>query len=70
MKMIDVESDNVTQNPFDNEHAILKKLQHPNIVKVYETFTNNEYLCIIMEYCENGKEKFTLILKCMLFTYP
>lgn len=56
MKMIDVESDNAPQNPYDNEHAILKKLQHPNIIKVYETFTHNESLCIVMEYCENGNK--------------
>jgi len=54
MKMIDIEADNSMLDPYNNEHIILKKLQHPNIIKFYETFTTNDHLCLVMEYCEQG----------------
>jgi NIMA (never in mitosis gene a)-related kinase len=40
----------------ENEINILKELNHPNIVKQYETFTDdsNSKLYIVMEYCEKG----------------
>ena len=33
----------------------MKTLNHPNIVKYYESFVYNGKLCIIMDYAENGK---------------
>jgi len=34
-----------------NEIEILKSLDHPNIVKAYETFQRKKYICMVMELC-------------------
>ena len=44
------------------EIEILKICQHPNIIKLYETFENSEYFYIIMEYC-SGSDLFSYIEK-------
>lgn len=36
------------------EAMILKKLSHPNIIKYYSSFLENENLHIVMEYAEGG----------------
>ena len=36
------------------EVSILRKVSHPNIIKYYASFLENESLCIIMEYAELG----------------
>lgn len=36
------------------EIKVLQTLDHPNIVKYYETYENSEYLYIVMEYCPGG----------------
>lgn len=36
------------------EVEILKSLDHPNILKVYEYFEDPEHFYIVMEYCEGG----------------
>ena len=36
------------------EVEILKTLDHPNILKVYEYFEDEEHYYIVMEYCEGG----------------
>lgn len=36
------------------EAMILKKLNHPNIIKYYSSFLENENLHIVMEYAEGG----------------
>ena len=36
------------------EVSILRKVSHPNIIKYYSSFLENESLCIIMEYAELG----------------
>jgi NIMA (never in mitosis gene a)-related kinase len=40
----------------ENEINILRELNHPNIVKQYETLTDdsNSKLYIVMEYCKKG----------------
>ena len=38
----------------DREIAILKKLDHPNIVKFYEQFDDKDNYYIIIEYCNGG----------------
>lgn len=38
----------------DSYVTILKKLDHPNIVKYYETLENNKYYFIVMELCKGG----------------
>lgn len=38
-----------------DEINILKSLDHPNIVKYYETYENQKYMYIVMEYCPGGE---------------
>ena len=35
---------------FQKEISILKKVDHPNIIKLYEVFEDDKYLYLIMEY--------------------
>ena len=37
-----------------NEENILKTIDHPNIVKIFEFYSNDENYCIIMENCKGG----------------
>ena len=37
-----------------NEIKILKSLDHPNIIKIYEFFIDNTNIYIVTEYCEKG----------------
>ena len=39
---------------FTSEIELLKKLNHPNIVKYYKSFREDDKLYIIMEYFDNG----------------
>lgn len=34
---------------------ILKQLDHPNIIRIYEYFNEPKYIYIVMEYCEGGE---------------
>ena len=36
------------------ESAILKKLNHPNVMKLYETFETSEHLIFVTELCSGG----------------
>ena len=38
-----------------NEIDILKKLSHPNIVKIYEFYISNSHYYIITEFCKEGE---------------
>ena len=38
-----------------DEINILKSLDHPNIVKYYETYENQKYMYIVMEYWPGGE---------------
>lgn len=40
------------KNLYENNKNTNNKLNHPNIVKYYESFIDNESLCISMEYVE------------------
>jgi calcium-dependent protein kinase len=42
------------------EIKILHTLDHPNIVKYYETYDDVKYMYLVMEYCPGG-ELFDLI---------
>ena len=44
------------------EVAILSNLDHPNIVKYFETYEDKKYLYLVTEYCSGG-ELFDKILK-------
>lgn len=37
------------------EVRILTKLDHPNIVKYYETYDDTKYMYLVMEYCNGGE---------------
>ncbi len=39
---------------FHNEINILSKVDHPNIIRIYEIFEDSRYISIIMEYCTGG----------------
>ena len=43
-----------------NEVAILSTLDHPNIVKYFETYDDNKYLYLVMGYVD-GEELFDKI---------
>ena len=48
-----------TQNPrakkyFDNEKNILKELDHPNIIKLYDIYETTQYHYLVMELCNGG----------------
>lgn len=47
-------------NDIENEINILKELDHPNIIKVYEFFEYDDYYYIVSEYIGDG-DLFTLI---------
>mmetsp|Transcript_29160 Transcript_29160/g.83581 ORF Transcript_29160/g.83581 Transcript_29160/m.83581 type:complete len:402 (+) Transcript_29160:72-1277(+) len=36
------------------EVKVLSSLKHPYIVRYWESFMNDRYLCIVMDYCEGG----------------
>ena len=38
-----------------DEISILSSLDHPNIVKYYETYESPNYLYVVMEYCHGGE---------------
>ena len=42
-------------NQFKNEMKILMKLDHPNIIKLYDVYESHNSLYLIMEECEGGK---------------
>lgn len=39
------------------EIGILQKINHPNIVKLYDIARTNNYLYMFLEYCEDGDLK-------------
>ena len=40
---------------FYNEVLILQKLDHPNIIKLYEIWEWNDVCFLVIEYCEGGE---------------
>lgn len=38
-----------------DEVAILQTLDHPNIVKYYETYDDVKYIYLVMELCSGGE---------------
>ncbi|KAF7456632.1 calcium-dependent protein kinase CDPK2B [Cryptosporidium felis] len=46
-------------NPRDVERIktevyLMKKLHHPNIVRLYEVYEDEQYICLVMELCHGG----------------
>jgi calcium-dependent protein kinase len=50
-RAIKVVQKRLVRNPesLKNEYMILKKLDHPNIVKLYETYEDESYLYLVEE---------------------
>ena len=42
------------KNYIENEINVLKKIKHPNIVKLYDLKADKEYIYLVMEYCNGG----------------
>ena len=42
---------------FREEIFLMNKLEHPNILKLYDTIENENYIYLILEYCDNGDLK-------------
>ena len=57
MKLVnkDTELNNSENKNFLNEIYILRQLDHPNILKVYEYFSNEKYWYFVMEYVSGGE---------------
>jgi calcium-dependent protein kinase len=54
IKMIKKIKENEDDNEIINEINKLKKLSHPNIVRIHEFYCNQKYHQIITEYCKKG----------------
>ena len=56
MKVIKKDPNNeLDEEEIRNEIDILKKLSHPNIVKIYEFYISNSHYYIITEFCKEGE---------------
>ena len=56
IKMIKKEKQNKEDDLIIEEQInLLKKLNHPNIVKIHEFYSNSNYYQIITEYCKKGE---------------
>lgn len=40
---------------FEEEMQILRKLDHPNILKLFEVFEDNRKFFLVTEYCKGGE---------------
>jgi calcium-dependent protein kinase len=36
------------------EHDIMRDVDHPNIIKIHETYMDKNYFHFVMEYCDGG----------------
>ena len=46
--------DDKSRTRAENESVLLKKLAGPCVIRYYDNFYDNDYLCILMEYAEGG----------------
>ena len=46
--------DNLFLKEMKNEVSILRRLDHPNIVRIYDLFETQDSIYLIMEYCSGG----------------
>ena len=54
IKEIDIELNKSNINRFYLEIQLMRRLEHNNIIKLYDTHENDKYIYIIMEYCKYG----------------
>jgi len=45
----------VNQKRFKNEIEILRNLDHPHIIKLFETYEDTRNIYLVMEVCEGGE---------------
>ena len=50
----EVKKNSLIVSELKNEINILKEIDHPNIMTIYEFFEDENYLYIVMEYCNSG----------------
>ena len=43
------------QKSFQKETGVLKKLDHPNIIKLYEMFEDDRKYYVVQELCKGGE---------------
>lgn len=55
------------ESMIENEIAILKEIDHPNIIKLYEEFETKNYIYLIMDYVRGG-DLFDAIIDSVKFT--
>ena len=55
MKIINKSDNDVDEKEILNEIDILKKLSHPNIVKIFEFYITKAHYYIVTEYCKDGE---------------
>ena len=61
--MIKQQLDPIALTMARDEIAILAMLDHPNIVKYVESYEDNRYMYIVMEYLDEATELFEVICK-------
>ena len=49
-----IERKHIDSNSFSNEIAILKTVDHPNIIKLFDCYYDNNYYYMVEEYCSGG----------------
>ena len=54
IKKINKQKINSLQKNFKNDIEIMKKLNHPHIVKTFDILEDPNYIFIALEYCKNG----------------
>ena len=52
-----------SEHLYSNKRNLIEKLNHPNIIKCYETFENDTYIYYILEYAKKGDFIYTIIEK-------
>jgi serine/threonine protein kinase len=71
LKIIDLKKCVGKESMIENELAILRKIKHPNIVKLVEEYKSDEYFYLIMEYLKGGDllESLTAYVLCFLIIF-
>jgi len=54
---------------FRQEIHIMKMMDHPNVIRLYETYEDKLFIYLVMEWCPGG-ELFDRIIDCKKFTEP
>ena len=62
-----IKKKNIDIQEFTNELEVLKTLDHPNIIKLFDCYFDNSYYYMVEEYC-NGGDLFDYIQKEKSFT--